>query len=138
MIDPRLNTDEKVVLVVDDDPSICGILKDVISARGNKVVTVGRIEDAIEQVKKQHFHLMFLDWTLPGMSGFEALSALKAEDDGIAVVVITGYGDILTPKEKGSLGIQLLITKPFQLSEIINVINKVNTNENLNGTSHSG
>jgi DNA-binding NtrC family response regulator len=131
-------TTEKVVLVVDDDPGIRDILTEVISARGNKVVTVDRAEEAVEQVKKQHFHLMFLDWTLPGMSGIEALSAIKAVDDKIIAVVITGYGDILTPKEKCSLGVQLLISKPFQLNEIISVLNKVNTNEKLYGTSHDG
>jgi DNA-binding NtrC family response regulator len=138
MVDDRSKTTEKVVLVVDDDPSISDILQHIISARGNKVVTVGRAEDAVEQIKKQHFHLMFLDWTLPGMSGIEALSAIKAEDDRIVVVVITGHGDILTAKEKSSLGVQLLIRKPFQLNEIIDVINKVNAGENLNGTSHIG
>jgi two-component system response regulator AtoC len=138
MVDARSKTAESVVLVVDDDASVRGLLQDIISAHGNKVVTVGSAEEAVEQVKKQHFLLIFLDWKLPGMSGIEALSAIKAEDERAVVVIITGYGDNLKDLENVSWDTQLLISKPFQIRDIVDVLNKVNAGEKLNNTSHSG
>lgn len=137
MVAARSKTAERVVLVVDDDASIRSLLKDVISAHGNKVVAVGSGEEAVEQVKKQHFHLIFLDWKLPGMSGIEALSAIKVEDERTVVVVITGYGDNLMALEKVSLDAQLLISKPFQIKDIVDVLNMVNASKKLNNTAHS-
>ena len=138
MVATRSRKIERVVLVVDDDATIRDLLEEVISARGHEVVTVGSGEEAVKQVKKRHFHLIFLDWSLPGMSGAEALIAIKAEDERAVVVVITGYRDNHMTLVTISLGARLLISKPFQIKDIVEVLNMVNEGERLNGESHNG
>lgn len=125
MVATRSRKTERFVLVVDDDATIRDLLKEVISAQGYRVVTVESGEEAVEQVKKRHFHLIFLDMTLPRMSGAEALSAIKAEDERAVVVVITGYRDNHMALEMTSLGARLLISKPFQIKDIVEVLNTV-------------
>ncbi|KPJ52142.1 MAG: hypothetical protein AMJ37_03465 [Dehalococcoidia bacterium DG_18] len=113
------------VLVVDDDPGVLELVKDVISAQRYKVVTVDSGERALDEVAKQHFDLIFLDLVLPGMSGVEVLSALKAKDKKAVVVIITGYGDDPIALEAMSLGPLFLIRKPFRTDDIIEVLNIV-------------
>lgn len=113
------------VLVVDDDPEVVEILNEVISRKGFKVVGVGSGERALEELEKQHFDLIFLDLVLPGMSGVEALSAIKDKDKKAVVVIVTGYGDDPIALEAMSLGPLFLIRKPFRVSDIVEVLNAV-------------
>jgi len=113
------------VLVVDDDPEMVEMLNEVISRKGFKVVGVGSGEQALEELEKQHFDLIFLDLVLPGMSGVEALSAIKEKDKKAVVVIITGYGDDPIAMDAMSLGPLFLIRKPFRVSDIVEVLNAV-------------
>ncbi len=113
------------VLVVDDDPAIVEMLNEVISRKGFKVVGAGSGEQALEELERKHFDLIFLDLVLPGMSGVEALSAIKEKDKKAVVVIITGYGDDPIAMDAMSLGPLFLIRKPFRVSDIVEVLNAV-------------
>jgi two-component system response regulator (stage 0 sporulation protein F) len=113
---------EGTVLVVDDDPEIREILSEVISRKGFKVFTAESGELALEEMKKQHFDLIFLDLVLPGMSGVDALTAIKEKDKKAVVVIVTGYGDDPIALDAMSLGPLFLIRKPFRTSDIVEVI----------------
>ena len=113
------------VLVVDDDPEMVEMLNEVISRKGFKVVGAGSGEQALVELEKQHFDLIFLDLVLPGMSGVEALSTIKDKDKKAVVVIVTGYGDDPIALEAMSLGPLFLIRKPFRVSDIVEVLNAV-------------
>jgi two-component system response regulator (stage 0 sporulation protein F) len=113
------------VLVVDDDPGILEMLSEVISRKGFRVVAVSSGEQALQEVDKQHFDLIFLDLVLPGMSGVETLSAIKEKDKKAVVVIVTGYGDDPMALNAMSLGLLFLIRKPFRVGDIVEVLNAV-------------
>jgi len=113
------------VLVVDDDPAIVEMLSSIIAGKGFKTVGVGSGERALEEMEKQHFDLIFLDLVLPGMSGVEALSAIKEKDKKTVVVIVTGYGDDPIAMEAMSLGPLFLVRKPFRVSDIVEVLNAI-------------
>ena len=114
-----------MVLVVDDDPRVREVLEDVITAQGYKVVSVGSAEEALRQVNRRHFDLIFLDLVLPDKSGVEALAEIKAKDKKAVVVIVTGYGDDPIAMEAMALGPLLLIRKPFKVEDIVEVLNVV-------------
>jgi excisionase family DNA binding protein len=111
------------VLVVDDDPDIVEMLSTIISRKGYKTVGVTSGEQALKEVEKQHFDLIFLDLILPGMSGVETLSAIKEKDKRAVVVIVTGYGDDPIALEAMSQGPLFLIRKPFRTNDIVEVLN---------------
>lgn len=113
------------VLVVDDDPGILEMLSEVISRKGFRVVAVSSGEQALQEVDKQHFDLIFLDLVLPGMSGVETLSAIKGKDKKAVVVIVTGYGDDPMALNAMSLGPLFLVRKPFRVGDIVEVLNAV-------------
>src|SRR6186713_2640041 len=57
--------------------------------KGYDVVTVNNGDDALEQIKKIDFDIVFLDENMPGLSGIETLSRLKNIKPEIPVVMIT-------------------------------------------------
>lgn len=114
-----------VVLIVDDDPRVREVLEDVVSAQGYRVVAVGSGEEALAQVEGRHFDLIFLDLVLPGISGAEALAAIKGKDKKAVVAIVTGYGDDPIALEAMSMGPLLLIRKPFKPEDIREVLNVV-------------
>ncbi len=118
---------EGSVLVVDDDPGVREMLSDIISEQRYRVVAVENGERAIEEMEQQHFDLIFLDLVLPGMSGAEALSAIKQKDEKVIVAIITGYGDDPVAMEAMSLGPLLMIRKPFRVDDILEVISIISS-----------
>ncbi|MFQ5987538.1 MAG: response regulator, partial [Dehalococcoidia bacterium] len=95
---------------------------DAITAQGYKVVSVGTGEEAVAEVGKRHFDLIFLDLVLPGITGVEALSRIKGKDKKAVVTIITGYGDDPIALEAMSLGPLFLIRKPFRIEDIVEVL----------------
>ncbi|HKK37846.1 MAG TPA: response regulator [Cryomorphaceae bacterium] len=57
--------------------------------KGYDVTTVNSGSDAVDMVQEQNFDIIFLDENMPGMSGLEALSEIKASKPSIPVVMIT-------------------------------------------------
>jgi DNA-binding NtrC family response regulator len=116
---------EKNVLVVDDDPAIQGMLSDIIQQEGHKAVSVGSGEEALKHMENQHFDLIFLDLALPGITGVDTLSEIKKRDDKAVVVIITAYGYSHWAREAIALGAMYLIHKPFQVHDIVEILDTV-------------
>ena len=112
-------------LIVDDDPGIRQLMKDAVVDHGYKVVAVDSGESALEELDRQRFDLIFLDLVLPRLSGVEVLRAIKERNQKTMVAVITGYGDDPVALEAMSLGPLFFIRKPFQISEITEVLDAV-------------
>lgn len=112
-------------LIVDDDPGIRQLMKDAIMEQGYKVVAVDSGESALEELDRQRFDLIFLDLVLPRLSGVEVLRNIKERSNKTMVAVITGYGDDPVALEAMSMGPLFFIRKPFQMSEITEVLDAV-------------
>ncbi len=77
--------------------------------------------DALEQLDKQSFKLMFLDLTMPELDGFETLEAMRVRGDQTPVVVVSGD---IQPKAKErvlALGAKAFIKKPMD-KEALNAV----------------
>lgn len=116
---------KRLVLVVDDDETICDVLKDVISRRGHHVIAVRDGADAIQEIKKHRFDLVFLDVIMPEVTGLETFRAIKEADPKALVVIVTGFPDHRLVSEAIALGPFMVMRKPFGLQEIYNILDMV-------------
>ena len=80
----------KRILVVDDEPSICRILTDLLTLDGHAVHIATTPGDAIELCRMRHFDLVFLDYYLPEMTGDKLLGIIKRTNPRQRVVLMTG------------------------------------------------
>jgi len=111
-----------IVLIVDDDPAVRELLADVVMREGYAAVSVGSAEEALEELQRQQYDLVFLDLALPGLSGLEVLRSIKDGGNKAVVAVITGYHDEPTALEAMSLGPAFFIRKPLKLADIVHVL----------------
>ena len=68
---------DKTILVVDDDESVCDLLKFIVEKEGFKCFTAPDGRKALEEVEKSPPHLVLLDLMLPRYGGFEVLRRLQ-------------------------------------------------------------
>jgi putative two-component system response regulator len=109
------------ILVVDDQPSIAGLMSQLLTMRGYDVITASDAEQAEAEIRKQLPDLILSDVMMPGKSGYEFCAALKENPDTrlIPFVLITGLSDS-TDKVRGiEAGADDFLNKPVLAEELI-------------------
>jgi len=114
------------VLVVDDEPLILYSLSRFLKKKA-AVKTVASAEEAIDEMVAQHYDLCFLDITLPGMTGLDALKIIKELSPITKVTIMTGNFLDETMTRQIEETAYALIEKPFELLHIQEVVNRVAT-----------
>ena len=104
------------VLIVDDEPLVCGLLRDFLATVSDEVATARSGTDALKIVRVFQPDVILTDMMMPGMSGADLLDALRQA--GVTVPVILMSGKPLTMPE-GFFG---LLRKPFDLLELAEVV----------------
>jgi DNA-binding NtrC family response regulator len=121
-----LKTSSKLsVLVVDDDPDILEYLQDFLGAEGFEVTTLGDPSLAVERIRDEVFHLVVLDLMMPKVSGLDLLAQIRAVDDDIAVIILTGYPTLDTATASIQHEVSAYIHKPFTPAEFRDVIARI-------------
>jgi two-component system sensor histidine kinase HydH len=107
----------EAVLVVDDDPTICHLLGDVLRTEGYQPVICLHPRDALALSATESFGLAFVDINLPDMSGLDLAARIKEHDPEREVVFITGSGTIENAVRAIKMGAYDYLSKPFTLME---------------------
>ena len=111
---------EETVLVVDDEKVIRDFF---VKALANyRVLVASNGEEALSLIKKEKCDLVLLDLKMPGIDGIGTLRRIKEIDKNIAVVMLSAYGTLETNLEAARLGAYTSIAKPFDLKEMLVVI----------------
>ena len=107
------------VLVVDDERGIREALRQVLEYEGMEVVTASSGDEALESMPGFHPHLVLLDVKMAGMDGLQTLAKIRAIDDTLPVVMISGHGSIQTAVEATQLGAYDFLEKPLDTDRIL-------------------
>lgn len=111
---------EKAVLVVDDEKVIQDFFAKALA--NYRVLVASNGEEALSLIKKERCDLVLLDLKMPGIDGIETLRRIKEIDKNVAVVMLSAYGTLETNLEAARLGAYTSIAKPFDLKEMLVVI----------------
>jgi two-component system phosphate regulon response regulator PhoB len=109
------------ILVVDDEPDIAGLVAFHLVRAGYRVSTAGTGPDAIAQGRQERPALVVLDLNLPGLSGYDVIEQLRADDatKDVAVLMLTARKDEQDRIRGLSLGADDYLTKPFSPQELV-------------------
>jgi len=112
---PELYNIQKLVLIVDDDPSIRLLLSEALEAAGFRVAMAEDGEQALAFMSEYVPDLVMLDVLMPGMDGFEVCSRIREnpERSDTPIVMITGNKDLSSIQRAYDLGVTDFITKPI-------------------------
>src|SRR3954454_11543511 len=112
----------KAILVVDDEPAILDMIAELLGYEGYQVVTTSQGSVALARAKADPPALILLDLMMPGISGWQVIAALKASPQtrAIPVVVLSARRDL--PATAKELGIVTFLAKPFDIDELIDIV----------------
>lgn len=114
----------KKIIIIDDEPSVCDILKKLFTKEGYKVTAETDAEKGMDAVKKEKPDCLLLDIKMPKVDGIDLLAKIKKFDPSIIVIMITGYGTLESAMESMKLGAFDYITKPFDMDYIKSLVMK--------------
>lgn len=121
MADPA-NPGATRILVVDDDPDILSMLGRFLKAKGLEVTYALDGHQALAAVRDKRPDVVFLDVSMPGLSGLDVLDAIKKHDESIDVIMVTADSDDETGRRALSSGAFDYIMKPFTLDYLEKVL----------------
>ncbi len=108
------------VLVVDDSGTMRSIVRKILSASRYSLEVHEAAEGiaALNELRDGTFGLVFLDYNMPGLNGFETLSEIKRENPNVAVVMMTSTIDNAIADRAHAAGALAFLKKPFYPADI--------------------
>ena len=89
-----------------------------------EILTAADGDEALKCIQDKEIDVVTLDLKMPGMSGFEVLRNIKKLKADIEVIIVTGYGTLKNAQEAIHYGAGDFISKPFNIPDIISIVNK--------------
>jgi excisionase family DNA binding protein len=122
--DPDKKDHENRILIVDDDPKIQKLLKNIVVQRGYPVETAADGFEAGIKVMQFKPNVVVLDLMIPRIDGFEVCKQIKHNTDTayIKIMILTGYPSKENKKKSLDAGADTFLAKPFHKDEFIKEI----------------
>jgi len=112
------------ILIVDDDAQLRQSFEKLLNEEGHAVLTAPTGEDGIARVKEEVPDLVIMDVRLPGMDGLEAFRAIHDLEPKLSVIIMTAHGTTETAIEATKIGAFDYVTKPFEIPDMLALINQ--------------
>jgi two-component system response regulator HydG len=107
------------ILVIDDDPDMCLLLKRFLQRHSFEVVDVTSGKKALQWLELNSPDLILCDLRLDDMNGSDVLAKVKVSTPAVPFIIITGYSDVKTAVDVMKLGAYDYVTKPLYPDEIL-------------------
>ena len=108
---------EKIV-IIDDEKRMADSLTSLLTADGYSVRSFQDSREAIELIRSERVDLVISDIKMPRMDGLEILREIKKIDDGIPVILMTGYGSLETAIDAIGRGAYDYLLKPVEYAHL--------------------
>ena len=106
------------ILLVDDDLLILQAISSSIEQEGYNVTTANSGEKAIELINENHFDLILTDLVMEPVNGMSVLKKAKEKNPESIVIILTGYGDLISAIEALRLDSDDYLLKPCEPEEL--------------------
>jgi two-component system, NtrC family, nitrogen regulation response regulator NtrX len=107
------------ILVIDDEAAIRDSLRMILEYEGYEFLGAASGQDGLAMVERENPDLVFLDIKMPGMDGLEVLQRIKAADETVPVVMISGHATVTTAVDATKLGALDFIEKPLASERVL-------------------
>jgi two-component system nitrogen regulation response regulator NtrX len=107
------------ILVVDDEAEIRRSVRMILEYEGFEVLEASSGPDGVAIAERESPDLVFLDIKMPGMDGLDALQRIRASNEALPVVIISGHGTVSTAVEATKAGAFDFIEKPLTTERVL-------------------
>ena len=112
----------RLIAIVDDDQSVQCALQDLIESEGLSTLCFGSAEQFLGSGAQHKAGCLIADIRMPGMSGIELQSKLKADRCRIPIILITAHGDAKMKIQAMRDGAVEFLTKPFDNAVLLETV----------------
>ena len=119
-----MSESKSIVFVVDDEMSVRKSLRRLLTAAGYEVEVFSSAREFLDRGREEEAGCLVLDIQMPDLNGMELQEALAGTDPPIAIVFITGHGDIPTSVRAMKAGATDFLSKPFDAKDLIDAIER--------------
>lgn len=113
------------ILVVDDEESVCRMLRDLLEAEGYEVSVALHAFEALDLLRSdEEINAVLVDVRMPDVDGLEFFNRVRREGYIVPVVVMTAYGTTDTAIQAMKLGAFDYVLKPFSIEELLMTVQK--------------
>jgi CheY-like chemotaxis protein len=109
------------VLIVDDDPDICVMMRALLRGQGWETEEMGSGKEALARIDELlQFDALVLDYRMPGLTGIEVAKNLRDEGVSRPMIMCSAY---LSPEiEEEALGLNMPTVNKTDLNRLVNTI----------------
>jgi len=117
----------ELILVVDDDESLCANMKAFLSDKGYRVSVAHDGNTAVERAWENNFDIMLLDLKLPILNGLETYLAIRDIRPNVVVIIITGYRQEMSDVAQQALqgNAYTCLEKPINMDELVLLLRQI-------------
>lgn len=120
------------ILVVDDEESILGFLKELLEGEGFEVITAVNAEEALRHLKAQPLNLVLTDIKMPDLTGMDLIEVIRALKPEAEVIIMTAHASLDTAIQAIQLGAYDYLIKPFEdIQHVMSVVKRAVERERL-------
>ena len=122
-----------LILVVDDDPETCILLKDILNAKNYTVGIACNGEKAITLVQKNAYDIIFIDLKLPTINGLETYLRIKKIKPEIVAIIMTAYCEEMTELVNSAIenNAYTCLYKPLDIEKLLNLVDEIMKKKHL-------
>jgi nitrogen regulation protein NR(I) len=119
------------ILLVEDDPGIVMSLRRLLREEGHEVLVEPRGDTGLARALNDAFDVVITDMKLPGLNGMEVVRQLHAARPRLPIILMTAHGTTETAIEATKSGAYDYLVKPFEVPELIELVEKAITSRRL-------
>jgi len=112
------------VLVIDDEETVRRVLEKLLSQANHQVTVADDGEKGVQLFQEKEFDIVLTDLGMPGMSGWEVCQRIKEIKQTTPVGMITGWGMELSQDKMKQYGLDFILSKPFDFSQVVKVVSE--------------
>jgi len=118
-------TSLRKILLVDDDPQLCDLLRRYLTEQGFHVSTAENSKEMGKLRQREHFDLLVLDILLPGEDGLAICRRMRGNNDNTPIILLTGKTEDIDRIVGLEMGADDYLAKPFNPRELVARVNAV-------------
>lgn len=112
----------KTVFIVDDNIDFCYLVSSILRKEGYSVKEFHDGMQVLQEIKNNSPDLILLDIHLPDMNGIQVLEIVKSQNKDLAIIMLTGFGEIPDTVKAMKAGAFDYLTKPFDQKNLLDIV----------------
>ena len=125
--EPALTTGRERVLVVDDEPSVVGVIAETLDRLGYQITTAGSGAEALKKLEDSPygFDLVITDEVMPEMTGMKLAERILRVRKDLPIILMSGYSETASSEKSKTVGIREFVVKPVDKRELSETVRRV-------------